>query len=261
MVSPLRPDKRLLLIFCMLAVLAFGWAVTAREQAPSQRAAAPPQQPKQPEEEPARTELHQAARDGRIETLRIRLAQGMNPDLRDRAGRTPLMDAVKAGQVEAVRMLLTAGASANATSSAGRTPLIEAAEFGRNDAARILIDSGADINAGQRGWGSPLEAAERTGNNELAAMLRRAGARSSGRSVSDTVCVRPWQGNGYCGVVEEVNKTSFRIRVTQVVGCENGCEAKSQCSESRTVGGVDGIQAGDVITTVSWCLTHTGVQP
>jgi hypothetical protein len=260
MTTPLRPDKRLLLIFCTLAVLAFGWAVTAREQDPSQTTAAP-QEPQQTKEEPAQTELHQAARDGRIETLRIRLAQGMNPDARDRAGRTPLLDAVKAGQVEAVRLLLAAGASVNTTSSAGRTALIEAAEFGRNDAARILIDSGADLNASQRGWGSPLEAAERTGNNELAAMLRKAGARSSGRSVGDTVCVRPWQGNGYCGVVEEVNKTSFRIRVTQVVGCENGCEAKSECSESRAVGGADGIQAGDVITTVSWCLTHTGVQP
>jgi Ankyrin repeats (3 copies) len=259
MTTPLRPDKRLLFIFCML-VLSFGWAAIAREQDPSQTTAAP-QQPQQPKEEAAQTELHQAAREGNLESLRVRLAQGMNPDLRDGAGRTPLLDAVKAGQVEAVRMLLAAGARVNATSSAGRTALIEAAEFGRNDAARILIDSGADLNASQRGWGSPLEAAERTGNNELAAMLRKAGARSSGRSVGDTVCVRPWQGYGYCGVVEEVNKISFRIRVTQVLGCENGCEAKSECSESRTVGGADGIQAGDVITTVSWCLTHTGVQP
>jgi uncharacterized protein len=260
MTIPLRSDRRLLLIFCLLAVLAFGWAVIAREQDPLQTPAAQ-QQSQQPKEEPAQTELHRAAREGNLESLRIRLAQGMNPDLRDSAGRTPLLDAVKAGQVEAVRMLLAAGASVNTASSSGRTALIEAAELGRNDAARILIDAGAALNVSQRGWGSPLEAAERTGNNELAAMLRKAGARSSGRSVGDTVCVRPWQGNGYCGVVEEVNKTSFRIRVTQVVGCANGCEAKSQCSESRTVGGADGIQPGDVITTVSWCLTHTGVQP
>jgi Ankyrin repeats (3 copies) len=260
MTNPLRPDKRLLFIICMLAVFAFGWAVTAREQDPSQRAASP-QQPQSPKEEAAQTELHQAARDGRLETLRLRLIQGMNPDAHDRAGRTPLMDAVKAGQMDAMRMLLAAGANINTPSTAGRTALIEAAEFGRNDAARILIDTGADLNASQRGWGSPLEAAERTGNDELASMLRSAGARSSGRSVGDTVCVRPWQGNGYCGVVEKVSKTTFRIRVTRVVGCENGCAAKSECSESRTVGGADGIQTGDVITTVSWCLTHTGVQP
>jgi hypothetical protein len=159
-----------------------------------------------------------------------------------------------------VRMFLAAGAGANTTSASGRTPLIEAAEFGRSGAARILIDSGADLDAGQRGWGSPLEAAERSGNNGLAAMLRQAGARSSGRSVGDTVCVRPWKGDGYCGVVEEVNKISFRIRVTRLVGCETGCEPKAECSASRRVGGADGLQAGDAITTVSWCLTHTGVQ-
>ncbi len=261
MSNPLRPDKRVLFIICMMAVFAFGWAVTAREQDPSHRAAVSIQQPQEPKEESAQTELHQAAREGRLETLRLRLIQGVNPDARDRAGRTPLMEAVKSGQVEAVRMLVAAGANINTTSAAGRTALIEAAEFGRNDAARILINTGADLNASQRGWGSPLEAAERTGNDELASMLRSAGARSSGRSVGDTVCVRPWQGNGYCGVVEEVNKTSFRIRVTKIVGCANGCVAKSECSESRTVGGADGIQTGDVITTVSWCLTHTGVQP
>ena len=75
------------------------------------------------------------------------------------------------------------------------------------------------------------------------------------------MCVRPWQGDGYCGVVEEVNKTSFRLRVTEIVGCEGGCQARAECSASREVGGVDGVQIGDEITTVSWCLTHTGVKP
>jgi ankyrin repeat protein len=247
---PLRHDKRLLLIFCLLAVFACGWVVTAREQEPAKT-----------KDESAQSDLHRAAREGKLDALRLSLSQGMNPDTRDRAGRTPLMDAVKAGEVEAMLLLITSGAGVNTRSASGRTPLIEAAEFGRTDAARILLDSGADINAGQRGWGSPLEAAERTGNNELAAMLRKAGARSSGRSIGDTVCVRSWKGSGYCGVVEEVNKTSFRIRVTRIVGCENGCEAKAECSESRIVGGADGIHAGDIVTTVSWCLTHTGVQP
>ena len=132
------------------------------------------------------------------------------------------------------------------------------------DAIRAGIDPPArayDANANRGGWGTPLEAAERTGHNELAAVLRRAGARSSGRSVGDTVCVRPWQGDGYCGVVEEVNKTSFSLHVTEINGCEGGCQARADCSASRVVGGADGIKVGDEITTVSWCLTHTGVKP
>ncbi len=265
MESRLRPVA---LIVCLLAVLVISWATLAKTQDPSQT---PIQTPTQTEaaqrqapsaqEEESRPELHRAAQAGDLELLRSRLRQGMNPDERDKAMRTPLMDAVKSGRIEAVRMFLGAGADVNATSASGRTPLIDAAEFGRIDSAQLLIASGADLNASQRGWGTPLEAAERMGHNELAAMLRRAGARSSGRSVGDTVCVRPWQGDGYCGEVLEVNKTSFRLRVTEIIGCEGGCQPKAECSASRAVGGADGMRVGDEITTVSWCLTHTGVKP
>ncbi|HEU0176892.1 MAG TPA: ankyrin repeat domain-containing protein [Blastocatellia bacterium] len=268
MENRLRPVA---LIVCLLAVLVISWATLAKTQGPSQT---PTQTPTQTEaaqrqsppaqEEAAQPELHRAAQAGDLELLRSRLRQGMNPDERDKAMRTPLMDAVKSDRIEAVRILLGAGANVNATSASGRTPLIEAAEFGRIDSAQLLIASGADLNTSQRGWGTALEAAERMGHNELAETLRRAGARSSGRSVGDTVCVRPWQGNGYCGEVVEVNKTSFRLRVTEIIGCEGGCPAKAECSASRAVGGprsMDGIQVGDEITTVSWCLTHTGVKP
>jgi hypothetical protein len=261
MENRLRPVT---LIVCLLAVLVVSWATLAKTQDPSQNptqteAAQRLEPPFQ--EEAARPELHRAAQGGDIELLRSRLRQGMNPDERDKEMRTPLMDAVKSDRVEAVRILLGAGADVNAISASGRTPLIEAAEFGRIDSAQLLIASGADLNKSQRGWGTPLEAAERMGHNELAAVLRRSGARSSGRSVGDTVCVRPWQGDGYCGEVVEVSKTSFRLRVTEIIGCEGGCQAKADCSASRAVGGADGVQVGDEITTVSWRLTHTGVKP
>jgi hypothetical protein len=252
----LRTDKRARFAVSILAVLAISWAVIAQTQSQSSTVQ---QESVQGNPEEIQSELHRAANAGQIALLHSRLSQGMDPDVRDQSQRTPLMEAVKTGQVEAVRLLLTAGADVNATSSTGRTPLIEAAEFGRVNSASLLIAAGAELNASQRGWGTALETAERTGNNEIAAMLRDAGARSSGRSIGDTVCVRPWQGNGYCGVVEEVNKTSFRLRVTEVVGCEEGCVAMTDCSSNRLVGGANGIQVGEVITTVSWCLTHTGV--
>lgn len=265
MENRLRPVA---IVVCLLAVLVVSWATLAKTQGPSQNPIQTPTQPEAAErqtppaqEAAAQPELHRAAQAGDLELLRSRLRQGMNPDERDKAMRTPLMDAVKSDRVEAVRLLIDSGADVNAVSDSGRTPLIESAEFGRIDSARLLIASGADINASQRGWGTPLEAAERTGHNELAAMLRHSGARSSGRSLGDTVCVRPWQGDGYCGVVEEVNKTSFRLRVTEIIGCEDGCQARAECSASRAVGGTDGIKVGDEITTVSWCLTHTGVKP
>jgi hypothetical protein len=204
--------------------------------------------------------LHRAAAAGNLTALQARLNQGISPDVRNAEGRTALLEAVKAGHPQVVSALLAAGAGPSVASPSGRTPLIEAAENGRMQSAELLIKAGADINAVQRGWGSALETAEHTGHLQVAALLRQAGAKTSGKSVGDKVCVRPWGENGYCGTVDEVNKNDFRIHITDLVGCKNGCGAKAECSAGRPVGGVDGLQAGDVITTKSWCLTNTGVQ-
>lgn len=206
-------------------------------------------------------DLHQAARHGDLSSLRSRLQQGADPNGKDSSGHTVLFDAVLGGQAEAARVLLDAGAKAGVASSDGRTPLIEAAAQGRLDITQLLVQGGADLNAAQRGSGTALQAAERNGHNDVAAFLLQAGAHSSGKSVGDTVCVRPWKGDGYCGAVTAVNKTEFTIRITRIVGCESGCAAKADCSAGKTVGGTDGLHAGDAITTRSWCLTHTGVQP
>jgi uncharacterized protein len=207
------------------------------------------------------SELHAAARTGDVELLESRLRQGADPNLRDERGRTPLMDAVQAGQLDAVRVLLKAGADVNAQTPAGGTALLAAAANGQLKAATLLVAAGADLNHVRRGWGSAVQTAERTGNNDIAAMLLKAGARSSGSSVGDTVCVRPWGGDGYCGTVQSINRTQYVIRVTRIVGCREGCPAKPECSAGRTVGGPDGIAPGDEVHTVSWCLTHTGVRP
>jgi hypothetical protein len=219
------------------------------------------QQPARNPDEKAPSVLHSAAGSGDLQLLRSQLQRGADPNLRDRHGRTPLMDAVAAGQLEAMSALLKAGADVNARAHDNRTALLEAAAEGQVEAAQALIEAGAQLNAPERGWGTPLETAERTGHNAVAALLRNAGARSSGHSPGDTVCVRPWGGDGYCGTVMAVNKTQYRIRISRIVGCQNGCPAKPQCSAGRPVGGPDGVAVGDIVDTVSWCLTHTGVNP
>ena len=204
--------------------------------------------------------LHNAARRGNVALLKSLLKRG-SPDLRDKDGRTALMDAVAAGQLRSIRALLAAGANVNARASDGRTPLIEAAVHGRPKSVRLLIAAHADLNYEQRGWGTALEAAERNGHNNIAALLREAGARSSGHSLGDKVCIRPWSGYGYCGTVTAVNRTKYQIHVTEVIGCTDGCPAKAECSAGRPVGGPGGIVVGDDVSSVSWCLTQTGVKP
>jgi hypothetical protein len=203
--------------------------------------------------------LGKAAREGDLARLKSLLDSGADPNRRDGNGSSPLLEAVAAGQAAAVRALVAAGANPNLASSGGRTPLIEAAVGGRVEIARMLIAAGADLNIAERGAGTPLEAAEREGHTEMAALLRGSGARTSGRSVGDKVCVRPWKGDGYCGIVLSIDRNEYRLRVTEIVGCSNGCRAMEECSAGKPVGGSSGLKAGDTITVAGSCLTHTGV--
>jgi hypothetical protein len=203
--------------------------------------------------------LAKAAREGDLARLQSLLNSGADPNQRDANGNRPLLEAVAAGHLNAARALLAAGANPNLSSSGGQTPLIEAALGGHVEIARLLIASGADVNTAERGAGTPLEAAEREGHTEVAALLRASGARASGRSVGDKVCVRPWKGDGYCGVVEAIGRNDYRVRVTEIVGCRDGCPAMPDCSAGKPVGGSSGLKIGEAITAPGSCLTHTGV--
>jgi uncharacterized protein len=207
------------------------------------------------------TLLQKAARTGDLALLRSRLSEGVSPNARDPQGRTALFVAAAAGQIEAMRLLLDTGANVNLATPDGRTPLIQAAISGQTRAVQLLIKTGADLNRRSRGSGTALEAAERLGHDDIAAILRKAGARTYGRSVGDTVCVRPWNGNGYCGTVEAIRKNNYRIRITKLVGCLDGCEPKPECSAGKSIGGSTGLRPGDQITIPSWCITHTDVKP
>ncbi|MGA3373883.1 MAG: ankyrin repeat domain-containing protein [Terracidiphilus sp.] len=182
-------------------------------------------------------------------------------DARNTQGLTPLIVAAAAGKTETVKSLLAQGAGINATAADGRTALIAAVENNEMEVVQMLIAAGANLNEATRSTGTALEVAERMGETQIATILRAAGAHTSGESVGDTVCVLPWHGNGFCGTVESFSIRSVQLQVTKIVGCAKGCEAREECSESKTVGGANGVQAGDQIAVPSWCLTQTGVKP
>ena len=169
-----------------------------------------------------------------------------------------LLAAEARGDAAQVAALLRRGADPDAADRSGWTGLHQAAETGDLAVARVLLEAGAHPDLRARARGTPLDIAERTGRTEMARLLRSYGARGSGKSIGDTVCVRPWMGDGYCGVVEAVDPTRFRLRVSTVVGCAGGCAPEASCSTGQVVG-PGGLGVGGRLWVPASCLTHTGV--
>lgn len=170
-----------------------------------------------------------------------------------------LVAAVARGDAAQAITLLRQGADPDAADRSGWTGLHQAAENGDLPLARALIEAGARPDLRSRARGTPLDVAERSGRLELARLLRQHGAKGSGKSIGDTVCVRPWGGDGYCAVVEAADPVRYRLRVSRVMGCTAGCEPEPSCSGGRVVG-TGGLGAGDVLWVPASCLTHTGVR-
>jgi hypothetical protein len=170
-----------------------------------------------------------------------------------------LVAAVARGDQAQATLLLRAGADPDAADRSGWTGLHQAADRGDLSLARAFLEAGAHPDLRSRARGTPLDVAERGGRLELAGLLRLFGAKGSGKSTGDTVCVRPWHGDGYCAVVEAADPTRYRLRVSRVIGCGAGCEPEASCSGGQVVG-TGGLGSGDVLWVPASCLTHTGVR-
>jgi hypothetical protein len=188
------------------------------------------------------------------------LGHGADANARDAAGRPALVAAASSGRAEVVKALLAAGADPDAADPGGWTALHEAAARGDERIVRSLLDAHARPDLRSRALGTPLDVAEREGRADVAALLRAAGARGSGKSIGDTVCVRPWAGYGFCAVVVAADPTRYRLRVSRLVGCRDGCRPDESCSAGRAVGGVAGLAEGDSLWVPASCLTDTGMR-
>jgi hypothetical protein len=170
-----------------------------------------------------------------------------------------LAAAVARGDAAQVAALVRQGADPDAADRSGWTGLHLAAETGDVALARLLLAAGARPDVRSRARGTPLDIAETTGRIEIARLLRLHGAKGSGKSIGDTVCVRPWQGAGYCAVVVSADPTRYRLRVSRIVGCGTGCAPDPACSAGETIG-AGGLGEGSVLWVPASCLTHTGVR-
>lgn len=91
-----------------------------------------------------------------LETVKLFLAAGINPDAKDEEGTTFLMLAVLAGDIGISEALLKNGASVNARATNDSTALHLAMLVGNYDSARLLLRKGADVNAGNDDGETPL---------------------------------------------------------------------------------------------------------
>ena len=114
--------------------------------------------------------LMYAAALGSLESMRLLLDAGADPNAANDFAATPLMWC--AGDTAKLRLLLSKGANVNVRSSLGRTPLLIAATIdGSTEVARLLIDKGADVNARDKGGSSVLAQAAGSNNIEVARLL------------------------------------------------------------------------------------------
>jgi len=170
-----------------------------------------------------------------------------------------LIAAAARGDAPDLLALLRSGADPDRGDAGGWTALHQAAEAGDSAIVRLLLQRGARPDQRARARGTALDVAETSGRMEVARVLRAAGAHGSGKSIGDRVCVRPWSGDGYCAVVQGRDATRFELRLSELVGCENGCAAEATCSGGKVVGG-GGLAPGDRLWVPASCLTHTGLR-
>jgi ankyrin repeat protein len=125
------------------------------------------------------TPLSRAVTFRKVESVRLLLANGADPDLCgpgvDPPWASPFLNYNDSTSLQIVGMLLDAGANPNVHGTFRQTPLHQAADTGNLALVRALVAAGADVNASSD-VGTPLQRAVEKGNAVIVEELLQAGA-------------------------------------------------------------------------------------
>jgi len=114
--------------------------------------------------------LHQAAKIGDIEQVKLLISKGADVNAKDEREKTPLCHAVTSGKMELIKLLVEAGADVN---TGKWPPLCQAVDENNMEIVQMLVEAGADVNAGK--W-PPLCQAVDENNMAIAEYLIAHGA-------------------------------------------------------------------------------------
>ncbi|HEY3123658.1 MAG TPA: ankyrin repeat domain-containing protein [Thermoanaerobaculia bacterium] len=131
------------------------------------------------------------ARD--VKAVRLLLASGLSPALRNEQGRPPLYVAIEAGDEEMVRALVAAGANVNdpganvdKSMEYGDTLVMKAVDRGDAEILKTLVAAKADVNKGNAYRVNGLMSAAMQGRADLVGILVKGGANVNGKDRAGT---------------------------------------------------------------------------
>ncbi|KAB8264241.1 ankyrin repeat-containing domain protein [Aspergillus pseudonomiae] len=121
--------------------------------------------------------LYYASETGQLQSVRILLARGANPNARGPMYGSAIQAAAHYGSEEIVQTLLDAGAQVNAQGGYHGNALQAAARYGQLHLVQMLLKAGADVNAQGGVDRNALTAATVQKHIEVANILLQAGAK------------------------------------------------------------------------------------
>lgn len=130
--------------------------------------------PEEEGEEDDELNLHSAASNGDIESVKEYVKNKANLDEKDAEGRTPLHFACGYGEVLCAEHLLDNGASSDALDKNKNTPLHYAAGYGRKECVELLLKSGAAVTLRNMDNKTAADVAKLNNQQEVVKLLEQA---------------------------------------------------------------------------------------